>query len=84
MIPPFRSHATNLRGQPYTTTGDHPYRGSVCDTCEENGVTFFHHPLRCNRDNNGWNKPDKAPELNGITTWHKRGGGVCKLGDTSA
>ena len=67
-----RSHERGLDGRLYRNVRGKPYHGSVCDECEWEGESCFHHPLRCHRQHPGWDLPGQAPELNGWRTWRVR------------
>ena len=84
ILPVFQSHVLRLDGEPYRNKRGQIYHGSVCDRCEEDGNSHHHHPLRCNRYHPGWEAPGSAPELNGVITWHVRGGKVGSFDTTVA
>ena len=79
----FRSAETNLAGQPYMNRKGGVYWKSVCDKCEADGAsTFHHHPLRC-KATHGHDciLPGKEPEKNGVRTWYVRGNKTATLED---
>jgi len=80
----YRSHNVDISGQPYQNTVGKHYYGSICDTCEEEGYSFYHHPLRCHRQHPGWRERNGAPEQNGMTSWHVRGLGTETLNGASS
>ena len=75
----YRSHNVDMKGRPYQNKSGKPYYGSICDICEESGHSYYHHPLRCHRQHPGWREYNGAPEQNGTTSWHVRGGEIGAL-----
>ena len=76
-LKPHRSHETDLNGDPYLNKEGEAYKGSVCDKCEEAGLNFFHHPLRCDVSFPDWRQ--SPPEEKGVNRWYTRGGGSTSL-----
>ena len=75
----FRSHDRSLKNEYYRNRRGQRYFGSVCDSCERDGKSHFHHPLRCFVQHPGWWQPGNAPEEKGVTTWYVRGGGTASI-----
>jgi hypothetical protein len=67
---PKYTHELDLQGNPYVNSNGYPYTNSVCDWCEKEGHSHFHHPLRCGRCFPRWKT--HPPELHGETTWYTR------------
>jgi hypothetical protein len=80
-IASYRSHERDVNGERYRTRSGRLYYGPICDSCESKGVPHFHHPLRCDRNHKHWRKPNRAPELNGVTGWTARTVGWARIGD---
>ena len=76
-LKPYRSHETDINGDPYRNKKGELYKGSVCDKCEEAGLNFFHHPLRCDVSYPDWRQ--SPPEERGVNQWYTRGGGTASL-----
>ena len=75
----FRSHDRSLQGEYYRNRRGQRYYGSVCDSCERDGKSHFHHPLRCFVQHPGWWQAGNAPEDKGVKTWYVRGGGTASI-----
>ena len=54
LIRVYRTAEVDIHGNPYTNSSGEPYTGSVCDSCEGQGRSYFHHPLRCNNHFPAW------------------------------
>jgi hypothetical protein len=63
----YRTAAVSLKGGAYMNERGEEYTGSVCDFCElkhfegNDRMTFFHHPLRCNKCFRNWRQ--SPPEI---------------------
>jgi hypothetical protein len=80
-ITTFRSHERSLQGDYYRNGRGRRYHGPVCDKCEEQGASHYHHPLRCHLQHPCWKLPGGTPELNGVRSWYVRGNGKFHMGD---